>query len=87
MFSTFAPSAVIPPSANTNACATSTTESTSPASHGPSRIAASAAPRKWPLVPPATGKLSICAANTNAAVTPSSGTRRSSSSRLARRSP
>ena len=38
-------------------------------------------------MPPATGKLSIWAANTNAAVTPSSGTRRSSRSRLARRSP
>src|SRR6185369_9545159 len=55
--------------------------------HGPSRIAARPAPRKWPLVPPATGKLSIWAANTNAAVTPSSGTRRSSRSRLARRRP
>src|SRR3954469_7386751 len=87
MLRTFAPSAVTPPSANTNDCTTSTTDMTTQASHGPSRIAASAAPRKWPLVPPATGKLSICTANTNAAVTPSSGTRRSSRSRLARRRP
>ncbi len=59
MFSTFAPSAVTPPSANPNAWATSTTAITRQASHGPSRTAASVAPRKWPLVPPATGKFSI----------------------------
>src|SRR4051794_32566174 len=87
MLKMFAPSAVMPPSANTNDCVTSTTDITRHATHGPSRIAASAAPRKCPLVPPATGKLSIWTANTNAAVTPRSGTRRSSSSRLARRSP
>ena len=87
MLRMLAPSAVIPPSANTNACATSTTDIARQAIHGPSRIAASAAPRKCPLVPPATGKLSICTAKMNAAVTPSSGTRRSSSSTLARLSP
>ena len=42
MFSTFAPSAVTPPSANTKACVTSTTDITTQASQGPSRIAASA---------------------------------------------
>src|SRR4051812_26642181 len=87
MLRMLAPSAVKPPSANTNACTPITTASVRQASQGPSRIAASAAPRKCPLVPPATGKLSICAANTNAAVTPSSGTRRSSRSVLALRSP
>ncbi len=56
-------------------------------SHDPSRTAASAAPRKWPLVPPATGKFSICAAKMNAAVTPSRGTLFSSSVRPARRTP
>ena len=40
-----------------------------------------------PLVPPAIGKLSICAAKMKAASTPSRGTRASSSSTLATRSP
>src|SRR3954452_12420346 len=87
MLRMLAPSAVIPPSAKTNACTPSTTASVRHARHGPSMIAASAAPRKWPLVPPATGKLSIWAAKMNAAVTPSSGTRRSSRSVLAFLSP
>ena len=87
MFSTLAPSAVTPPSANASACTAITTAMTRHAIHGPSSTAASVAPRKCPLVPPATGKLSICAANTNAASTPSSGTRASSSSRSATRSP
>ena len=69
----------MPPSAKKNACVEMTTAMTRQASHGPSSTAARAAPRKWPLVPPATGKLSICAAKMNAAVTPSSGMRRSSS--------
>ena len=60
---------------------------TTHASHGPSRIAASAAPSRWPLVPPATGKFSIWTAKMNAAVTPSSGTRLSSSEELALLSP
>ena len=64
---------MIPPSAKTKACAVSTTASTRQASHGPRRTAASAAPSRWPLVPPATGKLSIWAAKMNAPVTPSSG--------------
>ena len=87
MFTTFAPSALTPPSANTKLWVASTTASTRHASQGPSRTVASAAPRKWPLVPPATGKLSICAAKTNAPVTPSSGTTRSSSRAPARRRP
>ena len=84
MLRMFAPSAVTPPSAKTKACVVITTASTRHASQGPSRIAASAAPRKCPLVPPATGKFSIWAAKTNAPVTPTSGTRRSSSRASAR---
>src|SRR4051812_22291734 len=87
MLSTFAPSAVTPPSAKANACVATTTAITTQATHGPSSTAASVAPRKCPLVPPATGKFSICAAKTNAATTPSNGIRDSSSERSARRSP
>ena len=83
MFRTLAPSAEMPPSANANAWTAMTTAITSEASHGPSSTAASVAPRKWPLVPPAIGKLSICAAKMKAARTPSSGTRASSSSTFA----
>ena len=86
MLRTLAPSAVTPPSAKANACTASTTAIARQASHGPSRTAASVAPRKCPLVPPATGKLSICAAKMNAASTPSSGTRDSSRSPSAARS-
>ena len=81
MLSTLAPSAVIPPSAKAKAWTPTTTVSTRQASQGPSRAAAKVAPRKWPLVPPATGKLSIWAAKMNAASTPSIGIRDSSSSR------
>jgi len=49
---------------------------------GPTRTAASAAPIRWPLVPAATGKLTIWAANTNAATSPA---RASDSSRSRRR--
>ena len=86
MLSTFAPSALMPPSANANAWTAITTAMTRQASQGPSSTAARVAPRKWPLVPPAIGKLSIWAAKMNAASTPSSGTRASSSSTFATRS-
>lgn len=85
MFSTLAPSAAIPPSANSTACTASTAATVRQPSHGPSSTAASAAPSRWPLVPCATGKLSICTAKMNAAVTPTSGRRRSSRSLGARR--
>ena len=39
------------------------------AGHGPSMIAAAAPPAKWPDVPPATGKFSICSAKMSAAMT------------------
>ena len=45
------PSAVTPPSANTSACTTSTTDTQSAPTHGPTSIAASAPPSRWPLTP------------------------------------
>jgi hypothetical protein len=41
--------------------------------HGPSKMEIRAPPIKCPLVPPPTGKLNICAANTKAAITPNNG--------------
>ena len=58
---------------------------TTAAPDGPRVHANSAAPTRWPLVPIPTGKLIICAANTKAPRTPSSGIRLSSKSREARR--
>ncbi len=52
--------------------------------HGPTRIAASAPPRRCPLVPAATGKFSICTAKMNAATRPAIGAAFSSSVSLAR---
>ena len=45
------PSAVSPPSAKSSAWTISTTVMTSTAVHGPTRVAASAPPRRCPLVP------------------------------------
>jgi hypothetical protein len=47
---------------------------TSIPAHGPSVIAASTPPKRWPDVPPTTGKLIICAAKIKAAITPIKGT-------------
>ena len=47
---------------------------TSMPAQGPSTIAASAPPSKWPDVPPATGKLIIWAAKMKAAMMPIKGT-------------
>ena len=58
---------------------------TSVPAHGPSRMAARTPPRRWPDVPPATWKLNIWAAKMNAAMTPMSGTDRSSIVRLVSR--
>ena len=69
MLRMLAPSAVTPPSANTNAWTSSTVVMMTTAGHGPSRIAAAAPPAKCPDVPPATGKLSICSAKMSAAST------------------
>src|SRR5660398_277973 len=80
-----APRAVIPPSAMARACTTRTTDMTITAAQGPSSTAANIAPRRWPLVPAATGKLSICAAKTKAPVTPRRGTVRSPRSLSVRR--
>ena len=51
----------------------STTETHSTPVYGPTSIAASAPPSRCPLVPAATGKLSICTAKMNAATSPASG--------------
>ena len=67
------PSALTPPSAKRRHCTVSTTETHSVPTHGPTSTAARTPPSKWPLVPLATGKFSICTANTNAAVRPASG--------------
>ena len=53
------PIAVTPPSAMNSAWTSSTTLTHSTAVHGPTRTAASAPPRRWPLVPAATGKFII----------------------------
>ena len=79
MLTTFKPSAESPPSANSTAWTTSTTVTASAPAYGPTSTAASTPPKKWPLVPLATGKLSIWAANTNAAASPTTGMSRSSS--------
>jgi hypothetical protein len=73
MFRTFTPSAVTPPSANNNACTMTTTETTTTPIDGPRRMAASAPPSRWPLVPAATGKLSIWRAKMTAADSPAKG--------------
>src|SRR6476660_7543632 len=79
------PSAVMPPSAISRACTTSTTDRHSTAVHGPTRTAASAPPIRCPLVPAPTGKLIIWAAKTKVATSPAAGAVRSSSSRRAPR--
>ncbi len=84
MLNRLAPSAAIPPSWKISAWALTTMVMTNTAAHGPSKISARAAPSRWPDVPPATGKLSICPAKIAAATTPINGTLRSSMSRLTR---
>ena len=70
------PSARIPPSANMNACIASTQESAMNAPWLPSTAANSIPPPMWPLEPvPGIAKFIICAAKTNAPITPMSGTR------------
>ena len=81
MLKIFAPSAVTPPSWNRKHCTISTVVTTTTAALGPSSAATSVPPTRWPDVPPATGKFTICAANKNAADRPSSGAFRAGSSR------
>ena len=59
ILNTFKPTAVNPPSANKKPCIINTTVSARVAAHGPTKTAAKAPPNKCPLVPAATGKLSI----------------------------
>jgi len=73
MLKMFAPRAETPPSANIRHWTISTAEMTTTAALGPSSTAARTAPIRCPEVPPATGKLIIWAANTNAAARPEQG--------------
>ena len=73
MLKTLRPRAVNPPSANKKACISKTTVRAKVAAQGPTKTAARTAPSKWPLVPAATGKLSICTAKIKTAVKPASG--------------
>ena len=74
MLKILAPITSRPPSWKSSPCTAMTAVITKTAAQGPSTMAASAPPKKWPDVPPATGKLSICAAKMKAAITPISGT-------------
>src|SRR5580704_3350203 len=76
MLRTLAPRARRPPSPKTRHCITRTEVIAMTAADGPRSTAASAPPTRWPEVPPATGKLIICAEKTKAAVTPIRGTAR-----------
>ena len=80
----FVPSAVSPPSANSSACTTSTIAMHSDPTHGPTRIATSAPPSRWPLAPGRIGKLIIWTAKTKAVTSPAIGAVRSSRSARAR---
>ena len=80
MFVMLVPRAVTPPSAKRRAWTTRTMETQSAPVYGPTRIAASAPPSRWPLTPGRIGKLTIWTAKMNAATRPASGTVRSSSS-------
>ena len=70
MFTKLAPSAVRPPSPKSRHCTISTAPMTTAPAQGPSMIAASVPPIRWPETPSPTGKLIICAAKTNAAIVP-----------------
>src|SRR5262245_51747889 len=83
MLKMLAPRASSPPSAKIRHCTMSTAAMARTAPLGPSRTAASVPPRRCPEVPPATGKLIICAAKTKAAVSPRRGTRRGGKCRCA----
>src|SRR3990172_1327056 len=77
MLTMLSPRALRPPSANTRAWTTRTTVMTSRPAAGPTSTAANTPPRRCPLIPAITGKLTICAANTKAAARAASGTWRS----------
>jgi hypothetical protein len=59
MLTMLRPRAERPPSANSRAWTITTTDRTTTPSQGPMRIAVSAPPRRCPLMPATTGKLSI----------------------------
>ena len=65
------PNAISPPSANARHWMTNTEANVRNAAHGPNREASSTPPTMWPLDPvPGIEKFTICAANTNAPITP-----------------
>src|SRR5512144_526937 len=74
------PRAARPPSAKNRHWTMSTTATHNAPVNGPTSTAASVPPSRCPLVPAATGKFSICTANTKTATRPASGAPRSSSS-------
>ena len=78
----FTPSAPVPPSANSSACAVTTEPTANSARRGPSSAVASAPPSRWPLVPGRTGTFTICRANTSAAVAACGASRSGDRSRV-----
>ncbi len=77
MLKRFAPSARIPPSWKTKAWRIRTADITIIAGPAPNTAPSKAPPARCVLTPGPTGKLSICAPNTKAPMTPISGTSRS----------
>ena len=84
MFRMLAPITSKPPSWKSSPWTAITAVMTSIPAHGPKRMAANAPPSRCPEVPPATGKLIICAAKMKAAMMPIRGTWRSPSERCVR---
>ena len=74
MFQTFAPSAIRPPSANSRHWMSSTPIIVKNAAYGPTMAVSSIPPQRWPDDPvPGIVKFIICAAKTNAPMTPMVG--------------
>ncbi len=70
MLKRLAPSTTNPPSWNNSAWVATTLVMITTAAHGPRSMVASAAPNRWPEVPPATVKFNICPANMQQPVRP-----------------
>ena len=75
----------MPPSANRSAWTRQHDRQAQQPIQGPTSTAARAPPIRWPLVPLATGKLSIWSTKTKAPTSPARGTSRSLSSEAALR--
>ena len=87
MLTKFAPRAYSPPSPNRKHCTSKTAAITTAPAQGPSTTAASTPPSRCPETPGPTGKLTIWAAKTNAAIIPISTVVRSRGARSIARSP